>query len=141
VHHVPFLIGDELHLDVPRILDELLDVDPGVVERGQRLLPRGGQGVLEFLARAHNAQPASAPAGQRLDHHRIADFLGDLERGFVVLDHAVAARHGGDFGLLGQLAGRGFVAQQTIDSADGPMNSMFESRHISANWAFSARNP
>jgi hypothetical protein len=38
------------------------------------------------------AHAFSAAAGDRFDHHRIADLLGDLQRFLLGLDDAVAAR-------------------------------------------------
>ena len=45
-----------------------------------------------------DAHALAAAAGRGLDHHRIADLVGDLFRLRVVLDHAEMAGHGRDLG-------------------------------------------
>ena len=54
----------------------------------------------------------AAAAGGGLDHHRIADLVGDLHRVLVVLDDAEIARHGRDVGLGGRLLGFDLVAHR-----------------------------
>ena len=44
VHRVAVLVAEHLDLDVPRVLQELLDVDGAVAERGRGLLAGGGRG-------------------------------------------------------------------------------------------------
>ncbi len=41
----------------------------------------------------------AAAAGGSLDHHGIADLVGDLDRMLVVFDDAEMAGHGGDVGF------------------------------------------
>ena len=69
MHDRAVMIAQHLHLDVPGVLEVLLDVDVGHAEC--RLgLPLGGlDGVAEFLRRAHDAHAASAAAGGRLHDH------------------------------------------------------------------------
>src|SRR5215831_15731907 len=66
---VAVLVGEYLHLDVARPLDEALHVESPVVERGLGLRP----GPLEGLA------PLAA-SGRRLEQHRIADLGGHSAR-------------------------------------------------------------
>ena len=95
---MPVAVGHDLELDVMRVHDQLLDVNLGVAESLLRLHAR----AVETLHQAHlvmrRAHPAAAAAGDRLDHHRIADFLRDLDRFRLGLDDAVAPwrdRHAG----------------------------------------------
>ena len=57
-----------------------------------------------------DAHALAAAAGRSLDHHRIADLVGDLHRRVVVLDDAEMARHGRDLGGGGRLLGLDLVA-------------------------------
>ena len=45
-----------------------------------------------------HAHALAAAAGAGLDHHGIANFLGDLDRLRVVFDHSEMAGHGRDLG-------------------------------------------
>ncbi len=71
------LVAQHLDLDVARVGDELLEKHPVVAERGGGF--RGGAGkALGDLVGAVGDAHALAPApGRGLDHHGIADLLGD----------------------------------------------------------------
>jgi hypothetical protein len=74
-------VADQLDLDVARLLDELLDEDAVVAEAVARLVTAAGE-ALEALPchREGHAQALATAAGAGLDHHRVADALGDLDR-------------------------------------------------------------
>ncbi len=76
VHERPVRVAQDLDLDVPRSLDEPLEEQPVVPERGRRLAPRGGDGLRELRRIADDAHPAPAPARARLDEQRVADGVG-----------------------------------------------------------------
>ncbi len=66
-------VADDLHLDVPRPLDVLLDEDAVVAEAGLRLaLRRGDRRPRARPPSATTPHAAAAAAGGGLDHHRIA---------------------------------------------------------------------
>ena len=73
--HVAVLIGEELDLDVSRPFEEALEEDGVVAERGCRLAPRRSLRLGELFRRTHDAHPAPAAAGGRLDDKREADLL------------------------------------------------------------------
>ena len=54
----------------------------------------------------------AAAAGGSLDHHGIADLVGDLDRMLLVLDDAEMAGHGGDVGFRRGLLGFDLVAHR-----------------------------
>ena len=85
-----------------RIDDEFLDEHPVVAERGFRLRAGAGETFGDFLARMGDAHALAPAAGGGLDHHRIADLVGDLGRAFGRFDHAEMARDGRDFGRVGE---------------------------------------
>ena len=60
--------------------------------------------------RMRNAHALAAAAGRGLDHHRIADLVGDLHRLLFVLDDAEMAGDRGNLGLGGCLLGFDLVA-------------------------------
>ena len=62
INRVPVLIGQNLHFDVPRIDDRLLDIDFAVAERSLRLAARALKRRLQFLGR--NA-PGACPCLRR----------------------------------------------------------------------------
>jgi len=111
VHDVAVAITEELHFDVPRALDQLLDVERTVLKGRLRFLAS----VLEartqggFIVGRTHAAPATARG--RLDHHRITDFLGEGDGFVLVLDRTGAAGHERHLGFAGELAGGDLVAQ------------------------------
>jgi hypothetical protein len=75
-----------------RATRRIFDVDVADAERRLGLALRGLDRVRQLRRRPHHAHAAPAAAGRRLDDHRIADLLGELERLLLVVDRAVAAR-------------------------------------------------
>ena len=96
---ITVLVAEHLDLDMPRLLDIFLDEHAVVAEARLGLGLRRGEAFLHLLAAIGDAHALAAAAGARLDHHRIADLVGDLDRLLGVLDHAEMARHGRDLGL------------------------------------------
>ena len=78
IDDVAVLVAEHLDLDMARIDDEFLDEDAVVAEggRGFRLRPR--KAFRHLAGRMGDAHALAAAAGRRLDHHRIADLVGDL---------------------------------------------------------------
>jgi hypothetical protein len=103
-------VAQHLDLDVPRLLDELLDEHAVVAEAVARLVAAGGEAFESLLVVEGDAQALAAAAGGRLDHHGVADVLGNgdglLRGGYGV----VVARDGVDARLLCQLLGGDLVA-------------------------------
>jgi hypothetical protein len=108
---VAVAIGEDLHLDVARVLDELLEVHRAVPERGFGLRARGVESGDEARLVARDAHPAPAASRGGLDHHREADRVRDRERLLLVLDGSVGAGHDGHAGLLRDLARLHLVAE------------------------------
>ena len=80
------VIGEDLKLNVVRVLDEFLNVNTGVAER---LFSFAAGGVIAFDQGniiVSDAHPASAATGDGFDHHRVADPLGCGD-GFLLLFH------------------------------------------------------
>ena len=98
--HVAVLVRQYLEFDMPWRPHELLEIDVGVGEGRARLLLRLRQQIGQLLRRLHHAHPAPAPAGRRLDEHRIADLLRHRLRFLGGPDHAFRARQNRDTGAL-----------------------------------------
>ena len=109
------LIAHHLDLDVARRGDEFFDEDAVVAEGALGLGAHGGKAFLHFLAIVGDANALAAAAGGRLDHHRIANLLGDLDRVIDALNFADEARYARDAGFSGGLLGLDLVAH----GADG----------------------
>ena len=77
-------IGENLDLDVPRPLDELLEVHGVVAERALRFPSRRVERALQLLRRRYDAHSLAAASGRRLEQYRIAELLRDLRRLFCV---------------------------------------------------------
>src|SRR5216110_3121608 len=88
---VSAVIGQDLELDVMRVLDEFLDVYPGIAEGPFRLGPRGVITLHEGNVVMGNAHAPSAAAGDGFNHDRIANSPGIRERLLFVIDNSLRA--------------------------------------------------
>ena len=75
--HVAVLVGQALGLDVPRLVQVLLDEALAAAERGDRLADRGVVQLGDLLERAGDLEAAAAAAERRLDRDRQAVLLGE----------------------------------------------------------------
>ena len=73
------LVGHDLRLDVPRLVQVALDEALAAAERRLRLAHRGREQLRDLLHRAGDLEPAPAAAERRLDRHRQAVLLGERE--------------------------------------------------------------
>ena len=105
--HISIRIRQDLELDVPRVLDKMLDIHGIVPERHLRFLLGRLKTGLEFLRRLGHPHSLAAAAKGCFDDHRIADLLCDLrsclhiiDGFFAARDHRDARRHHGISRLL-----------------------------------------
>ena len=119
VDHVARGVREDLHLDVPRVDDRLLQVHGGVTERGLRFPHRGPQRLRQLGGGADPAHAASPSPGHRLDEHRELHGPGRLDQ-----DRRVSARRAGRHHRQPGRAGRGdrpgLVARQFQDVRGRP---------------------
>ena len=114
MHDRAVLVGHDLDLDVPRLLDALLDEHPAVAERRLSLGRRLRKRLAQLLGRRDRADAAPAPARRCLEQDRVADLLGGRLGHRDVL-HAAGAGHDRDAGALGRLPGGHLVADGLHD--------------------------
>ena len=143
VDHVAVLVGQHLHLDVPRVLDVFLQVDVGVAEGGLGLGLGLLQGRLQGQVVHGHAHAAAAAAGRGLDQHRKAESRwANCTRLGLALDQARRCRARWARSASRAICRAVFLSpSRAIASGEGPMNSMLQLRQTSAKWAFSARKP
>ena len=109
VDHVALGVGEDLHLDVPRVDHGLLDEHGRVAERALGLAHAGVDRVLEVLLLVHLAHAAAAATGDGLDEERVVQAL----RRFHQLVEVVVGRdrlERRDVGVLRGLDRAGLVA-------------------------------
>ena len=135
-------VAEDLDLDVPRLLDELLDVDVGIAEPLFGLVLGGLEGVLEFRLLADDPHPAPAAAGHGLDDDGKADRLW-RSRCLPAISFTTPSLPGttGTPALRIVSFARALSPMAVIISGLGPMNLIPLVVQISAKLAFSARNP
>ena len=92
--------------------DEFLDEDAVVAEGGFRLRACAGEAFRNFFAGMGDPHALAAAASGSLDHHRIADLVGDLSRAFRRFDHAEMAGDGRDLGRVGEFLRFDLVAHR-----------------------------
>ena len=112
VDAVPMRVEEELDFDVARALDETLQDQAVVTERGGRLAPSGRQRGREVVHRSNRAHALATAARRRLHEQRDADDLGGGGEGCVALVCPVIARQDGNAELPGKRPGRGLVAHR-----------------------------
>ena len=115
MHEMPLPVAEDLDLDVPGLLDELLEEHPFVAEGGGGLGLRPREPLLELGVVAGDAHALAATAGRGLDHHRIADAPGDVERFAEAADGVGMAGHDADARPFGEALALDLVAHR----ADG----------------------
>ncbi len=114
VDQVAVVVAEDLHLDVLRPQDQLLQKDRIVAERLPGLRARALEQLGELAGAAHDAHAAPAAAGRSLDHHRIADAVGEGPRRFQRLDRLGRPRHRRHTGG-GRDLPRGHLVAQRVD--------------------------
>ena len=85
-------VGEQLDLHVARPLDEPLQQEPVVGERGGRLASSRGQGLRQLVGLPDDAHPPSAAARARLDEQRVPDVDGRANEVLVCCHVTVVAR-------------------------------------------------
>src|SRR5260370_31533158 len=88
-HNVAVLVGQNLKLDMPRVLDVLLHVEVTVAERACCLRLRRLEQTGQFLFVADDAHPAPAAASRSLHDHREPDLPRPFDRFAVRSDDAI----------------------------------------------------
>ena len=83
VNDVAVGVGEDLHLDVARVDDGLLEEHPGVAERRRRFAAGRFGGLPQYLRFGDPAHPAATAAGDGLDEQRVGH---GLRRGDEVVD-------------------------------------------------------
>ena len=81
--HIAVLVGQNLELDVARVLDVLLHVEIAVAERRRRFLLCLPVQSRQILLVAHDAHAAPATTRRRLDDHRVSDLPRPLRGLFL----------------------------------------------------------
>ena len=73
-------VADQLDLDVTRLFDEFFDEHAVITKAVARLVAATGEALESFLVVVGHAQPLTTAARTGLDHHGVADALGNLDR-------------------------------------------------------------
>ena len=80
MHHIAVMIGEDLHFDMPRMLDVFFEVDARIAKGGLRFGLRLLNGRSSAPDRCGHAHAASAAAGRGLDQHRKANLAARCDR-------------------------------------------------------------
>ena len=114
-------VAQHLHLHVPGLRDEALDVQPVVVEGGLGLASGGGEAAAQLVLVARDADAAPASAAGRLERDREADLLGH-RRGLLHRPPARPIPGSSARRPHGDLPRAGLVAHEVDVVAVGPTN-------------------
>jgi hypothetical protein len=113
VHDAAVRVTEDLHLDVARALEVLLEIHSRIAECTLGLRLRGLVLIGEIVRVPADAHPASAAAGRGFEDDRIADARGDVGRFLDRFDRAFAAGDDRNAGLLRGLTRFRLVAHET----------------------------
>ena len=105
-------VADDLHLDMPGIVDIFFDQHAVVAERGLGLALGADDRGRKLGRRAHDAHAAAAAAGRGLHQDREADLVRGLRQRRVILGLAVIAGNQRHARLLHQRFRAGFRAHR-----------------------------
>ena len=108
--HDAVQVGENLHFDMSRLHQVLLEVEFAVAERRQRLGARPRHRRRQVRRGVHHLHAASATAGCRLDHDREADRLGDRTRFVPVRHRPLGTGDDRNAGLLAHPLRRNLIA-------------------------------
>ena len=86
------LVGEDLCLDVPRLVEVALDEALAATERRDRLADRAVEQLGDLVAVAGDLQAAAAAAVRRLDRDRQAVLVGEREHLVDAVDRVRGAR-------------------------------------------------
>jgi hypothetical protein len=106
-------VTDDLHLDMPGVANQPLDIDAVAAEGGLRLGLAARIGLFELIGVIDDAHAAPAAAGNGLDHDR-ASGAQRREEVFCLVQRGrtAGAFDDGYTGVLCQRPGLGLVAEQ-----------------------------
>ena len=105
---VAVLIREDLHFDVPRVDDGLLQIDFTIAESASSLALCRFQGWLQFLGGVNETHALATTAGRRFQHYGIADLPGRLLRLLIGFDSSRSPGHQRDPSSLHFTASTGF---------------------------------
>src|SRR5258705_5124720 len=74
---ISMLIAENLDFDVPRVFDQLLDIDLRAAKGAFGFARSVTQRGFEIGFAVHSSHAFAAPASRGLEHHRIAGRFGD----------------------------------------------------------------
>ena len=119
VHHLARAVGQDLHLDVARVDDRLLDEHGRVAEGALGLAHAGLDRLAQVLGAVDPAHAATAAAGDRLDEQREGIAAAASTRASTSV-RRLDARQGRHAGRLGRGDGPRLVAGQLEDLGRRP---------------------
>ena len=113
VNHVAVAVAHELNFDVARFLDKLFNKHPVVAKAVARFVAARGEAFKSFLVIEGDTQALAAAAGTGLDHHWVANRLGNFDRLVRALDGLIDAGNAVHPRRTRQLFGGDLVAHRS----------------------------
>ncbi len=124
MYNVAVIVRQKLNLNVTRVHDELLDIQPAVSEARKRLRLRLGELRFKLALILHHSDTASAAAGSRLYHNRIADLIAYALCLVYIRNNAVRTRYNRHSRFYHSLAGTCLVTH-TLHSFGSGTNKRY----------------
>ena len=141
IHAAPMLIRHQLYLDMPRPLDQLLQIHLTRPEAPLRLTARRHERTSQLLRPQHRPHPLPATARRSLQHHRIPNLRRDPHSLVHISQPSHRPRHPRHPRRIRRLPSPCLRPQPPHSTPGGPMNTTPATPQASANSAFSERNP
>ena len=112
-------VGEHLHLDVARRIDEALDEESVIAEGRERLAPCTSDRCRDVIALADHAHALAAAAGRGLEQSGSADLLDRGDDRLIVHPRVMASGHHRHARGNGRLLGCDLVAHRLDDLGAG----------------------
>ena len=101
VNTIAMGVGQNLNFDMARLGDEFFDENPVIPKAGRRFVLGGLKSFARFLIGRGDAHPLATATCRSLDHHRIADLIGNFHRLVSIGNQPHMPRHRRNPGTLG----------------------------------------
>src|SRR5208282_4366729 len=112
MEEISMVIGENLHFQMARVRQILLEKNRRVAERRESLALRLVEASRKLRFLAHHAHPASAAAHGGLDDHRVSDFGGDFLRLSRGCNRLLRTRQHGHAGRSSKVTGGGLISEK-----------------------------
>mmetsp|Transcript_38226 Transcript_38226/g.74046 ORF Transcript_38226/g.74046 Transcript_38226/m.74046 type:complete len:354 (+) Transcript_38226:2589-3650(+) len=117
VDNVPVFVTDDLHLNVPWVLNELLEEHTTVPKSRSRLRGSSDETFRQLILVPAQTHSTTSSAERGLSHDRVTDFIGELQSFFHIANNPIASRNDRNVGFVSEISSGGLATHLIDDLA------------------------